>query len=388
MAHTKPAWRRALTGRYMRWAFMQAAVRAVPPLGRRLAFFPEHVGLTEGADRVLVHERRMVPAAALEPDLAFLRRCEADDAKAPDCRLPDGVVEGRRTVLFRRPWIDMGSGAILLPERGRTVLARGGGVNWNAARIRLGRPRVPVAGRVFAPLPTRNYFHMLIENGIRLLDLLEVPEIAAEPLTVLTRPPAGRVERAMYEGLLRLCPNLAIAELAPEAIAVPDEAVGHFPANNHWVWPPVTPALADRLGQAFAAVYGPLDPAGERLYLARTGAKLRAPVNEEALIERLAARGFDVLTATDANHPEQIARFRSARLIVAPHGAGLTNLLFTRTGARVVEIFPANFAKSPYWWLARRLGIAYAPVFGGPGDYHLRFEIDVGAVLRAIGERQ
>lgn len=229
-----------------------------------------------------------------------------EDAIAGDCRLPDGVVEGRRTVLFRRPWIDMGTGTILLPGRGRTVLGRGDRVNWNAASAGLGRPRVPVAGRVFAPVPTRNYFHLLVENGVRLLDLMEVPEIAAEALTVLTRPPSGRVERAMYEGLLRLYPRLDLAEMPRETLAVPDEAVGHFPANNHWEWPPVTRALADRLVETFAAVYGPAGPAeaaGERLYLARGGARLRAPVNEEALARELAAHSFAILAANGRQPP-------------------------------------------------------------------------------------
>jgi hypothetical protein len=61
-------------------------------------------------------------------------------------------------------------------------------------------------------------------------------------------------------------------------------------------------------------------------------------------------------------------------------------VLFARPGARVVEIFPENFAKSPYWWLSRRLDLDYTPVFGGPGDYHLRFEIDIARVLQAISD--
>ena len=40
---------------------------------------------------------------------------------------------------------------------------------------------------------------------------------------------------------------------------------------------------------------------------------------------------------------EQVELFVYADVVVAPHGAGLTNLLFCREGTRIVEIFPPTY---------------------------------------------
>ena len=96
------------------------------------------------------------------------------------------------------------------------------------------------------------------------------------------------------------------------------------------------------------------------------------------------SEGFDSFTARNENHAEQIARFRSARIVVSVHGSGLANLLFCRRGTHVIEIFPADFVKSTYWWMARRLSLRYQPVFGGIGDYRQRVRIDIDQVLAAL----
>lgn len=388
MARPKPAWRRVLTGRYLRWRGLMVAVSAVPALGRWLGFFPRPVGLIEGADRVLADETRPVPPDEIAPDMAFLRLCEPHDSRAPEVSLPHGVVTGRRTALYRDAWIDLGTAAILLPGRGATVLARGTAVNRNAASARPGRRAVPLSGRAFAPLNTRNYFHMLLENGVRAIDLLDSGLVADAPLSIVKERDRGAVEAALWQGIAALCPNVAVRHFPDATLLAPDEAVAHFPADNHWEWPPVTRSQADRLGDAFDAVYGAAAAAAgpERLYLSRRDSKLREPTNADALEGALAARGFQRFVATDANHAEQIARFRAARTVIGVHGAGLANLLFCPPGTLVVEIFPANFVKSPYWRLSRALDLRYRPVTGGPGDYDQRFEADIPAVLAALDD--
>ena len=201
MARHKPAWRRVLTARHLRWMASRALVRAVPALGRPLGFFPRPVDLVASADRVLVDEHSVIPAASLASDRAFLDQCLPNDSTDPDINLDRGVAVGARTGLFDRAWIDMANGSVLLPERRATVGMRSAGVNWNTCSIGWRREHVPVPGTVFAPQTTVQYFHLLTENGIRLIDLLE-RRVLDGPLTVVKQPDRTAVEAAMYRGIV------------------------------------------------------------------------------------------------------------------------------------------------------------------------------------------
>ena len=73
-------------------------------------------------------------------------------------------------------------------------------------------------------------------------------------------------------------------------------------------------------------------------------------LNEAALCEALHARGFEIVVASRLSYAEQVRAFASANLLVSPHGAGLTNLLYTPLATRVVELRPMHAAgRSPLW---------------------------------------
>ncbi|MFK7944011.1 MAG: glycosyltransferase 61 family protein, partial [Paracoccaceae bacterium] len=312
MARYKPAWRRVLTARHMRWLASCALVRALPRLGRPMGFFPNGVDLIAMADRVLVDEKTRIPPEAFASDRAFLDQCLPHDSTDPDINLDQGVETGARTGVFNNAWIDMSMGSVLLPGQCATVQMRSAGVNWNTCSVGWQRARVPVEGLAFAPQTTVQYFHMLTENGIRLIDLLERRAID-EPLTVVKPPDCTAVETAMYDGIAQLYPNIAIRRIPGRVMAVPERAVVHFPRGDHWEWPPLDRALARRLADAFAAIYGASAPVhGPNLYLSRQGAKLRRVRNGHALEAALTTRAYDIFEATDTNHAEQIARFAAA----------------------------------------------------------------------------
>jgi capsular polysaccharide biosynthesis protein len=77
------------------------------------------------------------------------------------------------------------------------------------------------------------------------------------------------------------------------------------------------------------------------------------------VMERIAPLGFRKVTLSGMSVSEQCELFSSAEVVVAPHGAGLTNLLFCREGTRVVEIFPPTYINPGYWVLANHLGLEY-----------------------------
>lgn len=80
---------------------------------------------------------------------------------------------------------------------------------------------------------------------------------------------------------------------------------------------------------------------GARLYISRRDTANRPLGNEAALEALLAAMGFAAVTMSGLPLVDQVAIVRAARVIVAPHGAGLSLLLFARPGTSVFELVPA-----------------------------------------------
>jgi capsular polysaccharide biosynthesis protein len=77
--------------------------------------------------------------------------------------------------------------------------------------------------------------------------------------------------------------------------------------------------------------------------------------------------------------PEQVRLFQSAKYIVAPHGAGLANLVFCQPGASVVEILPSEQTNLCYWLLSQQVSLKYYYVLGsltGPPAWDIEVDPD------------
>ncbi|KQT58432.1 hypothetical protein ASG52_21445 [Methylobacterium sp. Leaf456] len=91
---------------------------------------------------------------------------------------------------------------------------------------------------------------------------------------------------------------------------------------------------------------------GPRIYLSRKDAPDRTVVNEDALETYLKSIGFQCFAASDYTPIEQASIFHHARVVVSLHGAGLTNVLFCKPDARVLEIIPSTYSMPSFWILA------------------------------------
>lgn len=99
---------------------------------------------------------------------------------------------------------------------------------------------------------------------------------------------------------------------------------------------------------------------GERIFLKRRGR--RACINEDEALRFLKPRGFVMVEDEPRSVAAQIGIFKSAKLIVAPHGAALANLLWCSAGSRVIECFARGYCPEYYENLAAFSGIDYACV--------------------------
>jgi capsular polysaccharide biosynthesis protein len=80
---------------------------------------------------------------------------------------------------------------------------------------------------------------------------------------------------------------------------------------------------------------------------------------------------------------EQVRLFRNAEVVVGPHGAGFTNLIFSKPGTRVVEILAKGYERRCYWTLSSELGHDYRFHLGQPkfperkGEPDIQIDFDV-----------
>lgn len=112
---------------------------------------------------------------------------------------------------------------------------------------------------------------------------------------------------------------------------------------------------------------GAASDAGAGLFISRRGASKRRVENEDEIAAFLAKRSIRAVSLETLTFQQQVDLFASAAIVVAPHGAGLSNLVFCKSGTRVVEIFPPDEAPPCYWAISAQCGLRYQYFIGESG---------------------
>ncbi len=116
----------------------------------------------------------------------------------------------------------------------------------------------------------------------------------------------------------------------------------------------------------------------EIIYVAGTG-------NETELIRLLEQEGVGIIIPGSLSLDEQINTFRAARMVIGPHGAGLSNIVFCEPATILYELIPEHDPNSCINRLALAAGVHYvADAFPSRGgDYDLDRIIGRIRALRA-----
>jgi capsular polysaccharide biosynthesis protein len=117
---------------------------------------------------------------------------------------------------------------------------------------------------------------------------------------------------------------------------------GHFDSFS----PSALQALAARLSRG-APSRPAASPCSRRLYVSRGPVEQRRVTNEPEVMDILSAYGFVLVSLENLSLGEQIALFRDATHVIAPHGGALTNLLHISPGCQVLEIFQSGHGLRP-----------------------------------------
>lgn len=123
----------------------------------------------------------------------------------------------------------------------------------------------------------------------------------------------------------------------------------------------------------------------QRIYISRSKAKTRRLLNEQELLPLLENYSFKIIRAEELSYRQQVQLFYNTEAVIAPHGAGLTNLLFSER-CKVLELHPANIIKPHYFLLSKGLGFDYDAAIGSAGDAQDNFTVDVAQVAQWLAK--
>jgi len=205
-----------------------------------------------------------------------------------------------------------------------------------------------------------NYSHFLLDWLPR-LDVLARSGWGAGAV-LLTSPLEAPYQREALrhcdwgpERIIEMAPGQAVR--AGAVLATTDQPQPPHPLFKGAAW-----AARELCGQfGIAAPFRRADlSSGRRLYLSRGDAVGRRVLNPAEFSAMLARRGFESVSLTGMTVAEQAKMFDAAAWIVAPHGAGLANLVFCRPGTTVLEIFPHSYGTPAFANLAAAMRLRYA----------------------------
>jgi hypothetical protein len=209
--------------------------------------------------------------------------------------------------------------------------------------------------------PFPNLCHFLLDHASRLelyrragLDIADLTVIGPELATEYQRVTADRLGVRGYVSVSRRA-RLRVNRLWVSSNCHTMRHPGHWAAE--WAVRPLRAAfdLAPRAPR-------------RRLLVSRRDSQWRRIRNEARVFNLLEPLGFEAIVPGALSFAEQIAAFRDATHIVAPHGAGLANILWCAPGTHVLEVFHPHYGTWAYAMLNDVLDIDYASMVGRDAD--------------------
>ncbi|PZO65555.1 MAG: hypothetical protein DI498_08645 [Paracoccus denitrificans] len=98
-----------------------------------------------------------------------------------------------------------------------------------------------------------------------------------------------------------------------------------------------------------------------KIYISRSLSG-RGPKNENDVENAVMNLGFQVVHAQNISVSDQAEMFSGSDFIIAPHGAGLSNLLYTKAGTKLIELFTSNFISRDFYLRSVNNDIHYHPI--------------------------
>jgi capsular polysaccharide biosynthesis protein len=218
-----------------------------------------------------------------------------------------------------------------------------------------------------------NYHHWMINCLGRLWIIDQFPELRELPLVVPQH----------LSGFQRA--SLASLGIGPERLLPFDGSVLqfrrlYFPSNGE-----LSPTLLRWIRGKFYESLGLSETPGKRrLYISRGDANERRVVNESDLASALSKRGFEMVQFSGIPLADQVRTLAAAAVVIAPHGSGVTNLIFGSSHLKFLELHPRDDVNHVFWVQASAMQQGYGFVSGPIVNVQRDFVVDIDAVLQLL----
>lgn len=251
-------------------------------------------------------------------------------------------------------------------------------------RCRIDRSRGGRALNLASCYARENYCHFLLDALPR-LELALRAGISLDAVDWVLVPDFLGASREAFFRALGL-PERKLLRLPPGVQYRFDELIQpSFPGRESFVPPWVAEFYRRRLLEPLG---WPTEPR-VRLYVARSQ---RGLANDDEVWRALEPRGF--LRVEPGTWEENVGLFSRAEMIVGPHGAGLSNVIFSPPDCRLIEIVPGDRPFPYFYSAACAAGVGYTAVLATPlapaGQEYRRlpsdepYRVDAGALSRAV----
>jgi len=207
----------------------------------------------------------------------------------------------------------------------------------------------------------RNYFHWIVDCVLRIEGLeFYQKQTGRKPVLIIdSDPPLWKIESLKLLGYQPDdCIHWRDSKIKVKRLIVPSfrrEIYLISPTACYWLRQRILSNLPDD-GKKFCF--------SSRIFVSRSKTVGRHIINENDVMAALAPLGFVSYRMEDLSFSDQVRLFSQAEIVVAAHGAALTNIIFSQN-LIVIELFNEMVAPF-YFFLAKSLGFHYGCFAAAP----------------------
>jgi hypothetical protein len=226
----------------------------------------------------------------------------------------------------------------------------------------------------------KNLYHWLIECIPRLFVLTKHKK---DNITIVIHKDICKLNMEILDSILEGIDNISIEFISKEEKWSFEEYIfPSFPANLNSGYLPNEIAYLMR-DNIMGSYNSDKNKEKNKIYISRKNADCRRVVNREDIYNVLRKNDFKVVRLETMPYSEQVSLLSSSDFIIGPHGAGLSNILYS-DDAKVLELFSPVRIRPHYFMLSKSLGHTYDYLIGKKEGDNQDFFVNASKLERKI----